>query len=145
MGDTATDLSRWVYDNDVEQYEILYIYVKHQAAPTCLQHNNFERSVKETQIRLWCYCQVGYKSFCDTVAKNVRMRMHFPRRLKDPLEEAIHESLCGSGQQGSLLDMMKESKGLADRRQRLETSRSKPGESLNVLTALKNRRESIDV
>ena len=105
---------------------------------TFAQHNNFERAVKDTQIRLWCYRKVVHKCFCDTMAKFVRF--HFPRKLKDHLEEKIHQSLMTEEDQPdttdeghnvhqhgkrSLQDMMSETTDLADKRQRLTTSIAK--------------------
>ena len=113
-------------------------------------HNNFERSVKETQIRLWCYRKVVHKSFCDMVAKFVRYQ--FPRRLKDHVEAVIHKSLRvgavdadESAQEqangiNSLLALMAETQELSGKRKSLQTSVRNHDEALKVMVDLKRQR-----
>lgn len=57
-------------------------------------HDNFERSVRETQIRLWCYRKVVHKKYCDSIPHYVRLQ--FPRRLKDHAEMELYKSLLSN-------------------------------------------------
>ena len=108
-------------------------------------HDNFERSVKETQIRLWCYRKVVHKAFCDTMAKFVRYQ--FPRRLKDDVEAAIHKSLLAGAEDAEesdkdsclLLTLMAESEELSRKRKALQTSVRKH-EALKVMMELKRQK-----
>ena len=108
-------------------------------------HNNFERTVQETMIRLWCYQKVVCKCFCDTMAKYVREQ--FPRRLRDHLETAIYDSFrhqSGNAEndshaQASLMALMVEPTELANKRQRLQISCEKFVEALDVLMKLERR------
>ena len=131
----------------VAQEQVTATKLASAPATTGLLHNNFERSVKETQIRLWCYRKVVHKCFCDSMAKFVRL--HFPRKLKDHLEEAIFGSLVsedhhpGTGGAiagaGFVLAMMAETTELATKRQRLTASSRKLSEALDVMTRLERR------
>ena len=102
-------------------------------------HNNFERCVKETQIRLWCYRKVAHKAFCDTMAKFVRHQ--FPRRLKNDVETVIHKSLQVDAENAngssSLLALMAETEELSRMRKVLQTSVCKHDEALKVMLDVK--------
>ena len=102
-------------------------------------HDNFERSVKETQIRLWCYRKVVHKAFCDTMAKFVRHQ--FPRRLKNDVEAAIHKSLqvdvADAQGYSSLLALMAETEELSGLRKTLQISVHKYEEALKAIVDVK--------
>ena len=110
-----------------------------------LAHNNVERTVRETMIRLWCYQKVVCKCFCDNTAKYVREQ--FPRRLRDHLEAAVYDSFChqagkaenDSHAQAALMALMVEPIELANKRQRLQMSCDKFMEALDVLVNLERR------
>ena len=126
------------------EFEGQSLIVRHKEKPSKATeplHNNFERCVKETQIRLWCYRKVVHKAFADTMAKFVRYQ--FPRRLKDHVETAIHKSLqVGMDAfQGSssplLLALMAETEELGRQRKTLQMSVRRHEEALAVMAELK--------
>ena len=134
--------------NPAGKFELQTLFARLQEQPmetaAVPLHNNFERCVKETQIRLWCYHKVVHKAFCDTMAKFVRYQ--FPRRLKDHVEAAVHQSLQvetegASALHGStsplLLALMAETEELSRQRKTLQTSVRRHEEALAVMVELK--------
>ena len=106
-------------------------------------HDNFEHSVNETQIRIWCYRKVVHKAFCDMMAKFVRYQ--FPRRLKDHVEAAIYNSLRVDADDAKddscqLLALMAETEELSRLRKSLQVSVRKHEEALKVIVDFKKRK-----
>ena len=98
--------------------------------------DNFARTVKETQIRLWAYRRIVHKRFCDQIV--LYARYHFPSSLlafKDKVMNIFLSSDSSSSESGveSIFILMKEPHGQSKRREELVSSITRITEGLQVI------------